>query len=296
MRRSWVAYPCLVDDPMAFPAVFDRVVALSSEPGNQAFFGRDVLRGLVEGIDDFRLRRQERWWRDGTRTIGPAMLACSPWVGDDDLLLAVSNLKAACVVMTKLGLNSDLRQELQRLNEDRLPGFPLAALPALALHQPREPDGSARVIGPSGALTDQDQWIPTIRSFGFRQNRKRRPPLPHAKLALLGELWWHDEDPFGYPDDITGFTPRRLWVSSANFTRPSRSSLEFGYWTEDADLLTATEGFLEQLVGESEALDAVADEPYPEFVEVEFDDEAMAEAYAEMATEDEIEWSPEEDR
>jgi hypothetical protein len=280
---------------MAFPAYFDRVVALSSEPGNQAFFGRDVLRGLVEGIEDFRLRRQERWWRPGSRTIGPAVLACSPWVGDEELLHAVGNLKAACVVMTKIGLTSELRQALQRLNEERLPGFPIAALPALALHQPREPDGSARVIGPYDRLRDQDHWVPTIRSFGFRQHRNRRPPIPHAKLALLGELWWHDEDAFGYPDDITGFTPRRLWVSSANFTKPSRSSLEFGYWTEDADLLAATEGFLEQLVGESEALDAVADEPYPEFVEVEFDDEAMAEAYAEMAMEEDIDLSPDED-
>jgi hypothetical protein len=280
---------------MAFPADFDRVATLSSEPGNQAFFGRDVLRGLVEGIDDFRLRRQERWWRPGSRTIGPAMLACSPWVGDEDLLLAVSNLKAACIVMTKIGLNSALRQELQRFNDERLPGFPLAALSALALHQPREPDGSARVIGPSDGLRDQDHRVPTIRSFGFRQHRKTRPPIPHAKLALLGELWWHDEDAVGYPDDITGFTAGRLWVSSANFTRPSRSSLEFGYWTEDADLLAATESFLEQLVGESEALDAVPDEPYPEFVEVEFDDEAMAEAYAEMAADEATEWSPEED-
>jgi hypothetical protein len=254
-----------------------------------------VLRGLVEGLEHFRLRRQERWWRPGSRTIGPAMLACSPWVGDENLLLAVGNLRSACIVMTKIGLNSKLRQELQRFNEERLPGFPLDALPALALHHPREPDGSARVIGPYDRLRDQDHWVPTIRSFGFRQNRKRSPPIPHAKLALLGELWWDDEDVFGNPDDITGFTPRRLWVSSANFTQPSRSSLEFGYWTEDADLLAGTESFLEQLVGESEALDAVADEPYPEFVEVEFDDEAMAEAYAEMVTEEHVDLSPEED-
>jgi hypothetical protein len=277
------------------PLDFDRVVALTSEPGNQAFFGRNVLRGLVEGIEDFRLRRQDRWWRPGGRTIGPAMLACSPWVGDEDLLAVVEKLKAACIVMTKIGFNSKLREALEQINEGRLPGFPLAALPALALHQPRGPYGSPRVVGPYDGLRGQDHWVPTIRSFGFRQSRKRAPPIAHAKLALLGELWWHDEDAFGNPDDITGFTPRRLWVSSANFTQPSRSSLEFGFWTEDADLLTGTEGFLEQLVGESEALDAVADEPYPEFVEVEFDDEAMADAYAEMVVEEELDRSSQED-
>jgi hypothetical protein len=54
-------------------------------------------------------------------------------------------------------------------------------------------------------------------------------------------------------------------------------------------------GLLRAASGESEALDAVADEPYPEFVEVEFDDEAMAEAYAEIAMEEDIDLSPDED-
>jgi hypothetical protein len=43
-------------------------------------------------------------------------------------------------------------------------------------------------------------------------------PLIHAKLALLGELWWHDEDALGHIADVTGFRARRLWVSSVNFT------------------------------------------------------------------------------
>jgi hypothetical protein len=60
----------------------------------------------------------------------------------------------------------------------------------------------------------------------------------------------------------------------------SRSSFEFGYWTEDADLVGAVARFLVSLIGASEDLDAVADEPDPELARVEFDDEAMAEAAA----------------
>jgi hypothetical protein len=32
-------------------------------------------------------------------------------------------------------------------------------------------------------------------------------PLMHAKVALLGELWWHDEDALGHVADVIGFAP-----------------------------------------------------------------------------------------
>jgi len=38
-------------------------VALAREPGNRAFFGQDVLRGLIDGVDDFVHERQSRWKR-----------------------------------------------------------------------------------------------------------------------------------------------------------------------------------------------------------------------------------------
>lgn len=71
-------------------------------------------------------------------------------------------------------------------------------------------------------------------------------------------------------------------MSSANFTVASRASAEFGYWTEDPDLLEGASEFLVALIGASEDLDSAADSPDPELGVVEFDDEAMAEAAAEM--------------
>jgi hypothetical protein len=38
-------------------------VELRAEEGNRAFFGRNVLHGLVDGIDDFVHERQPRWER-----------------------------------------------------------------------------------------------------------------------------------------------------------------------------------------------------------------------------------------
>jgi hypothetical protein len=119
--------------------------------------------------------------------------------------------------------------------------------------------------------------VPTIRTLGYRRRGKVPPPIIHAKLAVLGHLWWHDEGPVGV-EDVVGFTPRRLWVSSANFTRSSRRSLEFGYWTEDPALVRGAERFLVGAMRYSEGLDPEADAFEPDLAHVEFDDAAMAEA------------------
>jgi hypothetical protein len=69
--------------------------------------------------------------------------------------------------------------------------------------------------------------------------------------------------------------PLRLWISSANFTPPSRRSLEFGFWTEDTDLLDAADTFLGQPIAASESLDALADRSDPELLPIELDTGAI---------------------
>ena len=130
-----------------------------------------------------------------------------------------------------------------------------------------------------------DGVVPTIRTLGYRK-LEDCPPIMHAKLALLGHLGWHDEGPLGHVEDVIGFTPRRLWVSSANFTSSSRRSLEFGYWTEDRALVQGAERFLVKAMRSSEGLDPDADSFEPDIAPVEFDDVAMAEALAEMRWDD----------
>jgi hypothetical protein len=70
-------------------------------------------------------------------------------------------------------------------------------------------------------------------------------------------------------------------VSSANFTKSSRESLEFGYWTEDPALLQGAERFLLKAMASSESLDPDADLFEPDLAPVQFDDLAMAEALPE---------------
>lgn len=256
--------------------------------GNQAFFGRDVLAGLVEGIRDFQQRRQERW--EQYHGSGTTLLGCSMWMDDPDLLGEIAGLEAACVVVRKQSRDRkvqppDLPLKLRRLAElnKSAPGIPTCFFPELE-QLTSLVDGEPPVIGPGWTLPEQDATIPTVRTIGFRQgpgNNGTMPPILHAKLVLLGRLWDHDEDDFG-PADVTRFAPKRLWVGSANFTVSSRRSLEFGFWTENPALLRGAEEFLLKLIATSEALDPDADSHMPDRALPDYDDEAMAEWAAEL--------------
>lgn len=257
-------------------------VALTKEPGNRAYFGRNVLDHLIEGIDDFVHEHQPRWERRTYRVGAPVMLGCSPWANDDKLLDTITSLLGVCVLVGKQRRNPRGDKEAQRLQEinERTPGIEMRALTGLSDMAPKV-DGQPRIIGPYDHVHEEGASIPTFRTIGFRPRRSReRPPLVHAKLALLGNVCWTDEDPMGGVDDYVWFSPRRLWVSSANFTYGSRQNLEFGYWTEDEDLIRGVERFLVGLIAASEDVNSPSDHIDPELVQVDFDDEAMADALA----------------
>jgi hypothetical protein len=107
-------------------------------------------------------------------------------------------------------------------------------------------------------------------------------PALAARLVLLGDLRWHDEDELGTPADILIFRPRRLWTGSANGTYSSRFSLEFGCWHTEPELLAQAQRFLTQVIAHSEEVDPDSDDMHPDLVEVDFDDEATAEACAQL--------------
>jgi hypothetical protein len=266
--------------PSSFPDVFDFSIPVGPEDGNRAFFGQDVLQGLVDGIDDFVHQRQSRWERRSHRIGAPALLGCSPWISDRDVLSTIEQLPAACLVLSKkpkMPGDAPAFNRLRYLN-GRMNGIELRALSGLADKAPKI-NGKPLVVGPYTDLSGHS--IPAFRTIGYRKTAGTFPPIAHAKLALLGNICWTDEHPAGGVDDYVWFSAKRLWVSSANFTYASRRSLEFGYWTEDADLMDGVKRFLVDLIGASEDLDATADGPDPDLAAFEFDDQAMAEAAAE---------------
>jgi hypothetical protein len=125
-----------------------------------------------------------------------------------------------------------------------------------------------------------DEYVPTFRTIGYRTTGGSLVPILHAKLALLGHMWWHDEGPVG-PEDIIGFEAKRLWISSANFTALSRRHLEFGLWTEDRALVEGAEDFHLKLMRSSEALDPESDVLDPDLAPIDFDHEEMARVWRE---------------
>ncbi|MET8312018.1 hypothetical protein [Micromonospora sp. NPDC005173] len=265
-----------------FAEWYDAVMAAGTE-GNQAFFGRDVLAGLVQGIRDFREHRHARW--DQYHGPGTTLLGCAMWMDDPELLEEIAGLEAACVVLTKQSRTkhwqpSALPYKLKVLADlnERTDGLPVAYFPELE-QLATVVDGEPAIIGPGWTPAERDRTIPTVRTIGFRKGiggNGSMPPLLHAKLALLGRLWEHDEDDFG-PADVTRFTAKRLWIGSANFTVASRRSLEFGFWTEDPVLLRGAEDFLLRLIATSEGVDPDAHVHEPERGLPDYDDAAMAE-------------------
>ncbi len=239
-----------------FSDVFDATFRLNAA-GNNIFVGLDVLRGLVDGINDFVACRQPRWQSD--ESCGAVLLGSSFGLNDDDLLRAVEQLTAACIVVSKPERTQywdDIHRELARRNEqEQPPGLPLEAI------------------------------ISAFRTLGFRKTAGRYPPLVHAKLALMGHLLHRHVDAPGDVEAVA-FQPVRLWVSSANFTKGSHRNIEFGYWTDDPAMLKAAEHLLVRLIAESEAVDTNAEDWSPEMAPVEYDHDAMIEAMAEVEAEE----------
>jgi hypothetical protein len=128
-----------------FPGGFDDAFQVGPDVGNWAFFGRNVLHGLVDGIDDFITERQPRWHR--YRSLGPTLLASSMWIDDEELTERIEKLAAACIVITKQGRKEQQKMEpLADLNR-RTPGIPVRAFSELTELAPLE-DGRPVLLGP----------------------------------------------------------------------------------------------------------------------------------------------------
>jgi hypothetical protein len=195
------------------------------------------------------------------------------WINDKELIDRLKQFTGVCIVVRKEKRGSAKWARLHEVNE-QTPGLPARAFAALGGLEPRG-DSEMSVIG--GPMSD-DFVVPTIRTIGFRHYG----PIIHAKLAVLGVIRWHDEDALGHVADVIWFKPRRLWLSSANFTTRSRHSLEFGLWTEDEALLNGAYDFLVKLIRSSEGIDPESDLFEPDLGPIEFDEQYIAEFLSEM--------------
>ncbi|MEU9662864.1 hypothetical protein [Streptomyces chartreusis] len=263
-------------DGLEFAATFDQEFV--QQNGHRGHFGRNVLKGLVDGMDGFL---EEKRRTPGFRSMGPVALGGFLWLDDPELAACLARFAHICVVVSKQGRSKRDLDKLGKLQPfaDGDNGMLARVFAELTDLDWRE-EGRAKVLGPGVPMPEV--VIPPLRTIGFRrQPKKDMVPFLHTKMMLLGELWWHDEDALGGVADVIGFRPERLWVGSANATARSRHNLEFGMWLDDSQVLQAAQTFLVQLMAHSEALDPDSDLFQPELLPVDFDDEAFAEYVAE---------------
>lgn len=99
------------DDGLRFPDAFHYQAGIGQRSSN-AYFGTDVLSGLVTGMDEFLTDPEGRWRQ--FRSLGAAVLGCVPWLDDPALLGAIGRFPSACVVVTKQELKKRGREKFER--------------------------------------------------------------------------------------------------------------------------------------------------------------------------------------
>lgn len=227
------------------------------------------MAAVTVGLDEYL--GLDRW---NSPRRQPAVLGCTPWLTDRDTVDRLLAFSASCIVINKPDRIWADPGEVTRLHDDG-PGFAAEALPDFMWLVPRV-GADQPVLGPS----DDSPRTPfrSVRVAGVgRQDAV--VPLVHAKLLPLGEIT-ESEGELG--EHVMYFTPRRLRMGSANLTRSSRRSLEFGLWTDDPSLLSRMTSFLTDLLKYSELLAGFASAPEPERVPYEFEDAAMYEYQREL--------------
>jgi hypothetical protein len=268
----------------SFPPAFDIRVTFGPDGSLSGRFGTGVLDEMIAGIDEFQ---EAVTARPSRHSLGAAMLGAFAWLDDDRLLECIASYPYACVTFTKQPRPFP-PHKLTRLQEvlDRGRGFPAAALRGLETLMPLDDLGQPQLVGPYSPQLNH--MFSPLRTLGHRKVGGMLVPLLHAKLMLLGELTWMEDEEFGL-DDITRFQPRKLWIGSANGTFSSRFNLEIGCWQTQTELLSSAQDFLVQILANSEDLDPDANTMKPGQAEPDYDDAAMAEASA-LLDDDDYDW------
>ena len=85
-------YPVMSGAGPSFPGGTDASFAFGPEGRWRGYFGRDVLRGLMAGIDEFHVAKAgQRWFR----VLGSALLGAFMWLDDPELVQEVRDLSLA---------------------------------------------------------------------------------------------------------------------------------------------------------------------------------------------------------
>jgi len=101
----------------SFSGQFNHAISQTGQGVGPAYFGTDVLSGLVQGIDQYR---RELPGKNLVRSLGPAVLGAFLWLDNDELINALAQYPAGCVVVSKQPEKAGKRRENKRRTFERL--------------------------------------------------------------------------------------------------------------------------------------------------------------------------------
>ncbi|MCP3811204.1 hypothetical protein NLX62_02460 [Mycobacteriaceae bacterium Msp059] len=236
----------------------------------RVWFGGQVLDGLCIVLDEHLAATGG----------GSAGIGCVPWLTSEAVVDRLAKLNSLCVVIDKAQRS---RKAIARLMDEEyeegeyLNGFPNAAISGLAGLVPAR-NGERVIVGPYTPREVVEHVIDPVRTVGWLKEAKDNP-IVHAKMLVLGEISWPIyETPYGTDEGSPRFTPRTVWMGSANWTGGSPYHLEFGIVSQDSELLSAATDFVADVIAFSEPLGSSCAGPEPNMLGYEVDDAAMWEA------------------
>ena len=239
------------------------------------WFGGKVIDGLCEVLDEHL---------DAPRCGGmyPAAVGCVPWLTSKAVAQRLLALASYCVVLDKAPPNQTPRVPPELINPDK--AFPNEAIWQLRDLMPAVDGLAPLTIGPSSPKGAAAYEIEPVRVAGWRKRKDGQKPITHAKLLVLGEIGVESSGPDFAPDyfEECRFTPQRVWFGSANWTEAARYHLETGFVCDDPLLVEEATSFVAEMIAFSEPVDSACVGPEPNLVQVGYDDEAMAQAAAEI--------------
>ena len=266
-------------DPLSHAPQFRGLGTPVQWTGGTTVFG-SVLKHLIQGVDDFASVRRQNTYRAWSDAVA---FGCVPWMNHPGLEAALARLSGCCVVISKSGRDMAGARRMQELCAP-LPTHGIPGLRELGLRDER---GEAPVIGPSGPNRDLVEAVGPVRVAGYSGAGAKgvagggRAPLLHAKMLVLGEIQGFDDDEYDWGVHLR-FEARRAWLGSANWTMASESGLEFGVWVDEPTLVRQVADYVCAVITFSEPFGSTCSGPAPDLVHAKWDDEAMAEAAADM--------------
>jgi hypothetical protein len=222
------------------------------------WFGGKVLDGLLDVLDEhLAVDRRDSGHR-------PAAIGCVPWMGNDDVVNRLLQMRS-CIVVDKEHV--DIVPDRFIRSERGMPNNVLH----MGRYRPDDIDPEEDEMIRVGLEHEYVYDVGPVRVYGWIKQPRVSKPLTHTKLLVLGELQWWTLYPDGAPEfEELHFVPQQVWCGSANWTNNSSLHLEMGLVCNDKGLLYEATDYLGTLIMQSELTTSGCAGPEPSFVYVDY--------------------------